>query len=109
MKDYFNTISGKTVAVLCGIALFSLTTVSILSYISARIMINNEIEIKMENKLESISQTINVTMTEAASISVQLARFAEVEGSGYARNDYFSLMQNFIKNHNAIFGIGIWY
>jgi len=109
MNGYFKTISGKTVTILCGITFFALFSVSVLSYISASIMINNEIDNKMDNKLDSISQTINVTMTEAASISVQLARFAEITGTAYSRNNYFSLMRNFIKNHEHIFGTGIWY
>ncbi len=109
MKGYFNTIGGKTVAILCGIAAFSLFTVSLLTFIFSRMMLNAEIELKMKNKLDSISQTINVDMSRSASASVQLARFAEVTGNRYSRIDYFTLMQNLIKNHKNVFGLGVWY
>ena len=106
---YFSSIRGRTVLSHCGIVLFALLSISILTYVSARIMLNNEIDLKMKNKLESISQTINLNMTESATVSKQLARLAEINGSRYSRNDYMEIMQNSIKNYASIFGLGVWY
>lgn len=107
--DYLSSISGKTVALLCGITLFALLSVSILTYLFARMMLNNEIELKMKNKLESISQTINMNMTETSSVSRQIARFTEIIGSSYDRKEYLDLMQNSIKNIKSVFGAGVWF
>jgi methyl-accepting chemotaxis protein len=106
---YLSSISGKTVALLCGISFFALMSVSVLTYLFARMMLNNEIELKMTNKLESISQTINMNMTETSSVSRQIARLTEIAGAGYDRKEYLDVMQNSIKNLKSVFGAGIWF
>lgn len=109
LESLLYSVRGKTVISVCGVSFVALASLSLLAYTVSRSVLNNEIELKMKNRLEVVQRDVSRSLGETATISAVLARYVEVRMSGSSRNDYLDYFNQVISGYESVFGAGVWF
>lgn len=105
----FRKIRTQLLVVLLSVIFISMISLSLVSYIGSKRIIENQIDINMKSELTKQLDQIQVNMEKVSILAGQIARNVE---SSYTLNDiriYEEMLSKTIFDNNLIFGSGIWF
>lgn len=87
-------------------AMIALTT---LSYISAKSIIFNEIDNKMDEQLEHVTVSIQNSLTAHSKIAEMAARTVEETGRDMTKQHYMEILKKYVASNDDTVGAGVWF
>lgn len=108
-RIYLKTIKSKIMAFILPIAIIGLLVLSAVSYQTSSVIINTEIEAKMDMKLDNAIASIQKTLYAHQRIAESLAEAVEVVGLQMTKEQYASILEGFAGINNETLGAGIWF
>lgn len=110
MKRFgFKSIKGKMLAMILPITIVSMLVLSSLSYITAKQLIDSEINEKMKHQTDSIIENISGTLDKHSKIPLILAKTVGMCEKNLSKKNYESLVKSYVSSNDETFGSGVWY
>ncbi len=109
--NYINrqTIRRQSLIYLWSLVFFTILTLSLISYFSARSIVNGEIEGKMRYNSESLINRIDLILTKHSRLPAGFARLAEALGTSASKNSYIGILKKYLKLNADTLGMGVWF
>ncbi|SHI69347.1 methyl-accepting chemotaxis protein [Clostridium cavendishii DSM 21758] len=105
----FKTIRMRTLMSVLPVVIASMFFLTIISYLSAKSILNKELDAKMNSQLGQVVENIQKNLDKHAAIPMDLARITENTGANLTKDNYAAILKNIITNNNDTLGAGIWY
>jgi len=105
----FKSIKTITLVTIIPIVLISMLTLCVLSYDNSKMLINKEIENKMEYKLSGTVQEIEKNLLKHSQIATTLARSVEASSNTMTKENFKLLVQKAPLTNKDTYGTGIWF
>ncbi|MDP4182450.1 MAG: methyl-accepting chemotaxis protein [Bacillota bacterium] len=105
----FISIKAKILFFLLPIIIVSLLGLSLITYFNSENLLKNEVDSKMQYKLEYLIDTVQKSLNVHGKIPDALARTVEVSGLQMSKEQYVSLVENFVSLNNDTLGAGVWF
>jgi len=103
------SIKVKMILLLMPVIIASMAVMAYMSYSSAEKIINSELEINMNSKLNEKSQEIEKSLDRHQKISESLAKMAENSVSSLTEENYKGVLESLIDTNDETFGAGVWF
>jgi len=103
------SIKVKMILLLMPVIIASMVVLAYMSYSSAKKIINSELEINMNSKLNEKSQEIEKSLERHQKISESLAKVAENSVSSLTEENYKGVLESLIDTNDETFGAGVWF
>lgn len=103
------SIKAKMILLLMPVIIGSMAALAYMSYSSAEKIINSELEINMNSKLNEKSQEIEKSLERHQKISESLAKVAENSVSSLTEENYKGVLESLIDTNDETFGAGVWF
>lgn len=103
------SIKVKMILLLMPVIIASMAVLAYMSYSSAEKIINSELEINMNSKLNEKSQEIEKSLERHQKISESLAKVAENSVSSLTEENYKGVLESLIDTNDETFGAGVWF
>jgi len=103
------SIKVKMILLLMPVIIASMAVLAYMSYSSAEKIINSELEINMNSKLNEKSQEIEKSLERHQKISESLAKVAENSISSLTEENYKGVLESLIDTNDETFGAGVWF
>ncbi len=103
------SIKVKMILLLMPVIIASMVVLAYMSYSSAKKIINSELEINMNSKLNEKSQEIEKSLERHQKISESLAKVAENSVSSLTEENYKGVLGSLIDTNDETFGAGVWF
>ncbi len=103
------SINRRALLLIVPAVLISLVLISLLGYQAANRIINNEINDRVRQQLDSISLTIDQKLKDNSNIAVSVARSVEAIGGSMDQPQYESLLKSQVTANPDTLGSGVWY
>lgn len=103
------SIKVKMILLLMPVIIGSMAVLAYMSYSSAEKIINSELEINMNSKLNEKSQEIEKSLERHQKISESLAKVAENSVSSLTEENYKGVLESLIDTNDETFGAGVWF
>jgi len=97
------------ILLLMPVIIASMVVMAYMSYSSAKKIINSELEINMNSKLNEKSQEIEKSLERHQKISESLAKVAENSVSSLTEENYKGVLESLIDTNDETFGAGVWF
>lgn len=105
----FTSIRKRILTTVLPCVIISMLVLSILSYKNSKSIINNEINSKMDFKINHIVESIEKNLTNHSRIPNTLAKTVETLGSTMTEEQYQSILKRYTAVNDATFGAGVWF
>lgn len=105
----FKTIKMRTIATVLPLVVAAMVTLTAVSYISGKNIINKEIDTKMNNQLGQVVESIERSLEKHAAIPINLAKISQASGGQINKENYSKILENVITTNNDTLGAGVWY
>lgn len=104
------SVKFKTLACILPCTLCAIILLSVLSYQYSKKIINNEIQTKVNCKLDQAVENIQGDINLYSSLPLNLSRIVETLGNSASKQQYQNLLVNSLSvNTNSYYGTGIWF
>ncbi len=103
------TIRAKIMVLLLPIIILSMLLLTTISYETSKNLINNEIDQKMNYKIDQTITSIDNTLYKHKRIAETLAKTVEVTGNQMDRAQYETILKSYIAVNDDTLGAGVWY
>lgn len=105
----FRSIRARFLAILIPLTSVALVILFLISFLSTKSLIDQEIDEKMSERLDQTVLSVEKQLDAHSSVAAGLAKFAAAAGADLAESDYPKLLEEYIKLNNDTFGAGIWF
>lgn len=105
----FKSIRNATLAVILPAILATSIALSLMSYYSAKILINKQIEDKMNFQLGQNINIIKANLQKHSEIPATLARTVEASYNTMTKENFISLVQKAPTTNSDTMGTGVWF
>ncbi len=109
IKFKFKSIRARIMALILPLTIIAMLILTFTSYQTSKGIINHEINDKMDSTLYSTIASIQKSLLKHGSIAETLARTVEVSGVQMTKDEYVSILKNYIIMNDSTFGIGVWF
>lgn len=103
------TIRAKIMVLLLPLIILSMLLLTTISYETSKNLINNEIDQKMNYKIDQTITSIDNTLYKHKRIAETLAKTVEVTGNQMERSQYETILKSYIAVNDDTLGAGVWY
>lgn len=103
------SIKTKMILLLLPVVITSMLILSYMCYSSSKKIINSELEINMNGKLNEKSQEIEKSLERHQKISESLAKVVQSSLSYLTEDNYEELLKSLIETNDETFGAGVWF
>ncbi|MEG2917392.1 MAG: methyl-accepting chemotaxis protein [Clostridium sp.] len=103
------SIKLKMILLLVPVIIVSMCILGYMSYSSSKKIINNEVEINMNSKLDEKSQEIEKSLERHQKIPESLAKVVENSLSSLTKDNYEGMLKSLIETNDETFGAGVWF
>jgi len=109
MNLKFKSIKARTLVYILPLVLCAMFLLTLISYISSKNLINQEIDIKMDKHLGSVVESIEKNLEKHAGIPVNLSKVVGASNGLITKAQYVDILKNIITTNNDTLGAGVWY
>jgi methyl-accepting chemotaxis protein len=110
IKDVkIKSIKVKMILLLLPVIIVSMLTLGYMSYSSSKKIINSELEINMNSKLNEKSQEIEKSLERHQKISEGLAKVVQHSLTSLTKDNYANIVKSLIDTNDETFGAGVWF
>ncbi|MDP4143849.1 MAG: methyl-accepting chemotaxis protein [Bacillota bacterium] len=103
------SIQSRTLLCVLPMALVAMLALTAISYSSGKALVNAEIDSKMKNQLEAISEDMQKKLEKHSQIPVTLAKVAGTSGTVLSKDNYESMLEGAVNTNEDTFGVGVWF
>ncbi|MEG1256205.1 methyl-accepting chemotaxis protein [Clostridium sp.] len=97
------------ILLLLPVIIVSMIILGYMSYSSSKKIINNELEINMNSKLNEKSQEIEKSLERHEKISESLAKVVQGSLPSLTKANYENIVKSLIETNDETFGAGVWF
>lgn len=105
----FKKISTKMLAILLPVIILAMVTLSLVGYLSSRIIIQNQIEVNMDSELKAQVNSIQLKLQKIETMASQIAKSVAKTYGTTELIQYEKMLDSMIFDSVLIFGSGIWF
>ena len=105
----FKKIRTKMLVYLLPVTIILLIALFGISYQSSKKLIDNEIVVKMNYKLDATIATIQDSLNKHGAIAVTIARTAETSGKEMSKEQYKKILPSYVATNADTLGLGVWF
>lgn len=105
----FKSVKMRTLSLILPLLLLILGAIIVFSYISSKNILEQQIEERMNNQLESITESIGKSLVAHSKIPELIARQVEISPNDYSLSTYEEMLLNAIPSNDSTFGGGIFF
>ncbi|WP_291583812.1 methyl-accepting chemotaxis protein [Clostridium sp. UBA6640] len=109
VKLRFKSIKSKMLVMILPVTIISMLMLSSLSYITAKQIIDSEINEKMKYQTNSVIENISKALDKHSKIPLILAKTVGICGKNLSEKDYENLVKSYAESNDETFGSGVWY
>ena len=109
MNMKIKRISTKMLALLLSVSILSLILISMVSYTSSKLVIEEQIKQNMNAELEAQINNILLKTNDIETIATQVARNVESTYSSTSLTQYEEILGKIIMENDLAYGSGIWF
>lgn len=109
MNMKIKRISTKMLALLLSVSILSLILISMVSYTSSKLVIEEQIKQNMNAELEAQINNILLKTNDIETIATQIARNVESTYSSTSLTQYEEILGKIIMENDLAYGSGIWF
>lgn len=103
------TIRSKILVMLLPLIIISMLSLTVISYQTSKNLINNEIDEKMNYKIDQTVSSIEKTLYAHKRVAESLAKTVEVDGNQLTKEQYVSLLKGYVDINKDTLGAGVWF
>ena len=105
----FKSIKMRTLAIILPLLLVIFGSIISVTYINAKGLLEEQIDYRMKNRLDGVTQSVENYLLETSSIPEQLTRMIEVSPKNYSLLNYQKILTNVFSSNKNAFGGGIFF
>ncbi|WP_170292166.1 methyl-accepting chemotaxis protein [Heliobacterium mobile] len=104
-----NSLKAKTIIILLPLITLALVSLSWLSYTNYRSTLNANLQEQMKLNIDNMAKDVQMRLGFHSKPALALARFIETTGTTITKEQYISVVKDFLSVNSDTLGIGVWY